>query len=126
MNAAAQVKASHPSAAEEIRWLLASGLGGEGEVAGVTRDLSGRGGGLDGDGGLFGGGGSGALLLRGLAGITAEVRQRQGDGANVVDPQQNLQGADLLETLFSQGLTGPLDLLDAGRERAEPPSCRQQ
>lgn len=91
----------------------------------MTRDLSGRGGGLDGDGGLFGGGG-GALLLRGLAGITAEVRQRQGDSANVVDPQQDLQGADLLETLFSQGLTGPLDLLDAGRERAEPPSCRQQ
>lgn len=91
-------------------------LGGEGEVPGVTRDLSGRGGGLDGHGGR---------LRRGLARTGAEVQQRQGDGANVVDPQQDLQGADLLETLASQSLTGPLDLLDTRRERTEPPSCRQ-
>lgn len=93
------------------------GSGGEGEVPGVARDLPGRGGGLDGHGGR---------PLRGLARKRAEVRQRQGDGPDVVDPQQNLQGADLLETLVGQSFAGPLDLLDARRERAEPASCRQR
>lgn len=91
----------------------------------MTRDLSGRGGGLDGDGGLFRSG-AGGRLLRGLAREGAEVRQRQGDGSNVVDPQQNLQGADLLETLLIQSFAGPLNLLDTRRERTEPTSCRQQ
>lgn len=102
---------------------LGPGFGGEGEVPGVARDLSGRGGGLDDGGGLFQ---SGSHLLRGLGRVGAEVRQRQGDGSNVVDSEQNLQGADLLETLISQSFTGPLNLLNARRERTDPTSCRQK
>lgn len=91
----------------------------------MTRDLSGRGRGLDGDACLFGSR-VGSRLLRGLGRVGAEVRQRQGDGPNVVDSQQNLQGADLLEGLIGQSFTGPLDLLYTRRERTEPTSCRQR
>lgn len=117
-----------PSAADETgpRFLpLGSGFGGEGEVPGVTRDLSGRGGGLDRDACLFGSR-VGGRLPRGLRRVGAEVRQRQGDGPHVVDPQQNLQGADFLESLVGQSVTGPLDLLYTGREGADPTSCRQR
>lgn len=104
---------------------LGSGFGGEGEVPGVTRDLSGRGRGLDGGAGLLRSR-AGSRLLRGLGRVGAEVRQRQGDGPDVVDSQQNLQGADLLESLTGQSFTGPLDLLYTRREGTEPTSCRQK
>lgn len=102
---------------------LGSGFGGEGEVPGVTRDLSGRGRGLDGGAGLFL---SSSHLLRGLGRVGAEVRQRQGDGSNIVDSEQNLQGADFIETLITQSFTGPLNLLNARRERTDPTACGQK
>lgn len=94
----------------------------------MTWDFSGRGGGLHGDGGLVW---SGRLFLRGVGlhlsrGLGAEVGQRQGDGSHVVDSQQDLHGADLLEALIRQSLTRPLNLLYARRERTHPTSWRQR
>lgn len=91
----------------------------------MTRDLSGWGRGLDGDACLFRSR-VGSRRLRGLGQVGAKVRQGQGDGPNVVDSQQNLQGADLLEGLIGQSLTGPLDLLYTRRERTDPTSCGQR
>lgn len=68
--------------------------------------------------------GSGGGRGRPLFGVRlwAEVGQRQRDGSNVVDPQQDLQGADVLKTLIRQRLARPLDLLNARRERTQPTS----
>lgn len=105
---------------------LGSRFGSEGEVPCVTWYFSGWGGGLQGDGVLDW---SGFLcgVGPGLSGdIWAEVGQRQGDGSYVVDSQQDLQGADLFETLICQRLACPLDLLDARRERTHPTSWREE
>lgn len=108
-------------------WALCSGFGSKGEVPCVTWYFSGWGGGLQGDGGLvWSGGGRCFLCGVGLSGeVRTEVGQRQGNSSHVVDSQQDLQGADLLEALIGQGLTGPLNLLDAWRERTYPASCRR-
>lgn len=92
-------------------------------------DFSGRGGGLQADGGLDRSRG-GRCFLRGVrlrlsGGVWAEVRQRQGDGSHVVDSQQDLHGVDLLEALIRQSLARPLNLLDARRERTDPTAWRR-
>ena len=105
---------------------LGSRFGGEGEIPCVTWDLSGRRGGLQGDGGLgLGGGGTRFLRVAGLrrsGRVGAEVGQRKGDGSDVVDSEQNLQGVDLLEALMRQGLAGPLNLFDTRGEGTQPTS----
>lgn len=109
---------------------LGSGFSGEGQVPRVTWDISGWGGGPEGDRGLL-------CLCRGWSllcgpglgvfqGLRPKVGQRQRQGSNVVDPQQDLQGADLLETLICQGITGPLDLLNARGEGTDPASCKER
>lgn len=96
----------------------------------MTWYLSGRGGGLHGDGGLvWSRGGRSYLCGVGLSlngGVGAKVGQRQGDGSHVVDSQQDLQGVDLLETLICQGLARPLNLLYAWREGTHPTSCEER
>lgn len=92
----------------------------------MTWYFSGRGGGLQGDGGLTWSRGW-RRFLRGVrlsqsGGVWAKVGQRQGDGSHVVDSQQDLQGADLLEALIRQSLARPLDLLYTWRERTHPTS----
>lgn len=87
----------------------------------MAGDFPGRGGGPQRDRGLLG-----LLGVLGLRTLGAKVGQGQREGAHVVHPQQNLQGADLLEALLRQGLAGPLDLLDARGEGAEPASCRER
>lgn len=73
---------------------LGSWFGSEGQVPRVTWYFSGRGGGLQGDGGLVWccGGRSFLRFARlGLSGgLGTKVGQRQGDGSHVVDPQQDL------------------------------------
>lgn len=92
-------------------------------------DFSGRGGGLQADGGLDRSRGGRCFLhgvgLRLSGGVWAEVRQRQGDGSHVVDSQQDLHGVDLLEALIRQSLARPLNLLDARRERTDPTAWRR-
>lgn len=89
-------------------------------------DLSGRGGGLQADGGLDRTCFLSGVGLRLSRGVGAEVWQRQGDGSHVVDSQQDLHGADLLKALIRQSLARPLDLLDARRERTDPTAWRQR
>ena len=91
----------------------------------MTRYLSGRRGRLQGDGGvvwrLWFGVGLGLSV-----GVGPEVGQRQGDVSDVVDPEQNLQGADVLEALIRQSLTRLLNLLNARGERAQPTPWRER
>lgn len=104
-------------------WALGSWFGSEGQVPCVTWHFSGRCGGLQGDGGVIWSRG-GRRLLFGVR-LETEVRQRQRDGSNVVDSQQDLQGADLLKALICQRLARPLNLLNTRRERTHPTSWKR-
>lgn len=88
--------------------------------------ISGRDGGLNGDGGVVLRRCYGGVRLNLSRGVRAEVRQRQVDGPHVVDPQQDLYGVDVLETLIGKRLARLLNLLDARRERTHPASCREE
>lgn len=104
---------------------LGSGFGSKGEVPSVTWYVSGWDGDLHGDGGL----GWRRFLCGGVGlsgGVGAEVGKRKVGGSHVVDSQQDLHGADLLETLIHQRQAGLLDLLDTRRERTHPTSWRQE
>lgn len=91
-------------------WALGSRFSSEGQVPCVTWDLSGRGGGLHGDGGVLVRSRGRRSFLCSIQWLGAKVGQWQGDGSHIVDSQQDFQGADLLEALIHQGLTGSLDL----------------
>lgn len=93
----------------------------------MTGHFSGSRGGFEADGGVVCG--RGGRIIRNVRltlsrGGGAKVGQWQVDSSHIVNPQQDLQGADLLKTLIYQSLACPLNLLNARREGADSTSWR--